>query len=137
MTVGTIDRRAPKRGLMASAIAWVWPQPIRTEEQRAGFAWMGPLAAWMWPSRLEDERFGRRHGLMGVLFGWMWPQGLDRGMQRWWRASWLWSWIWPGRVMGPNGEICPLAPWHPAARPRSARPIPGIGKWAATAAPRR
>jgi len=116
VTAGTIQTRNAKRGLLASATAWVWPQPLRTDDRPAG-AWMGPLAAWLWPSRLENESFGRRHGLMASLFGWMWPQGLDRGMQRWWRASWLWSWMWPGRVMGPNGEICPLAPWHPAARP--------------------
>jgi hypothetical protein len=43
---------------------------------------------------------------------WLWPEAADRGLARWWRASWLWSWAWPGRVMGPDGEICPLAPWH-------------------------
>ena len=62
MSVGMLERRGVRRGLLASAVAWVWPAPRRGEERR-GVGWLGP-AAWLWASRLEDERFGRRHGLM-------------------------------------------------------------------------
>ena len=75
MTAGTVEIRARRRGLLASAIAWVWPQPLQTERRRAGYAWLGSLAAWLWPSRLEDGAYGRRHGLIAMLFGWMWPAG--------------------------------------------------------------
>ncbi|MDZ4370840.1 MAG: hypothetical protein U1C74_05385, partial [Phenylobacterium sp.] len=112
---GAAFRRRP--GLMASAVAWVWPQPLQSERRSAAATGLlGTLAGWLWPSRLQDERFGQRHGLMAALFGWMWPQGADRGLARMWRSSWLWSWMWPGRVLGPDGEICPISPWHPAAR---------------------
>jgi hypothetical protein len=70
----------------------------------------------MWPTATHDEAPGRRHGLLAMLFGWAWPSAFDRGFKRFWKTSWLWSWMWPGRVMGPDGEVCALAPWHPAAR---------------------
>lgn len=105
-----------RRNLLASVVAWVWPAPRREERRRGATAWLGPLGA-LFPSRLGQGARTRDRGLMALLFGWMWPSNVDRGMARWWRKSWMWAWMWPGRVMGPNGEICPLAPWHPAMRP--------------------
>ena len=55
MTAGTIQTGNAKRGLLASAIAWIWPQPLRTEDKRAAYGWMGPLAPWQTPARREDH----------------------------------------------------------------------------------
>src|SRR4051794_24705653 len=106
-----------RKGLLRTSVAWLWPA-ARDEADRKGLGWLNALAAWMWPSALQDEKFGQRHwGPLGSIVGWIWPSAVDLGLARWWRSSWLWSWMWPGRVMGPDGEICPLAPWHAAVRP--------------------
>ncbi|MBJ7412735.1 MAG: hypothetical protein JHD15_20585, partial [Phenylobacterium sp.] len=117
MTVNAIDTRRPHaRSRKSALLAWIWPEPRQDDEGR-GAAWLAGLLGWMWPSALHDENTGRAgRGLMALLFGWAWPSQFDRGFKRFWKASWLWSWMWPGRVMGPDGEICALAPWHPAAR---------------------
>ncbi|WP_296600376.1 hypothetical protein, partial [Phenylobacterium sp.] len=114
----TVQAIGPRRGrsLKAALLTWVWPQPLDTEE-RGGAGWLAALLGWMWPSAVHDERPGARHGLMAALFGWLWPSNVDNGFKRFWKLSWLWSWMWPGRVLGPDGEICALAPWHPAVRP--------------------
>ncbi|MFN9927099.1 MAG: hypothetical protein ACK53I_09195, partial [Phenylobacterium sp.] len=117
MSVASYRDDRPRRGAAGAALAWLWPDPLETEARRAGWPWVAQLGAWLWPDRLNDEPFGRRHGLMAMMFGWAWPEGLDQNTAKWWRESWMWSWIWPGRVMGPDGEICPLMPWHAAMRP--------------------
>ena len=115
MTVEAISTdQARARRRKAALLAWIWPEPLDRAER--GPAPTAGLLAWLWPSALEDATHSRRHGLMALLFGWAWPSKIDGGLKRFWRTSWLWSWMWPGRVMGPDGEVCALAPWHPAAR---------------------
>lgn len=111
--------RGGKRILLATAVAWLWPQPLAHKNKRGGWLWLSGLVGWLWPRPLQREFDGakaRRAGLPWLL-GWAWPRALDNRLSRWWKLSWLWSWAWPGRLMGPHGEICPLAPWHPALQP--------------------
>ncbi|MCW5760665.1 MAG: hypothetical protein KIS90_12930, partial [Phenylobacterium sp.] len=110
-------RGRKRAGLATSLLAWLWPDAREQRDERAGLLAWSSLLGWLWPSAVHDETYGRPHGLMAILFGWMWPNVADRGVRRWWHFSWLWSWMWPGKVLGPDGEICPLAPWHPALRP--------------------
>ncbi|MBU2362954.1 MAG: hypothetical protein KKB47_08855, partial [Alphaproteobacteria bacterium] len=117
MTMDAIrNDRAQARTRKGALLAWIWPEPREDAEGR-GAGWLASLLGWMWPSAVHDENFGRRHGLMAMAFGWAWPSNFDRAFKSFWKKSWLWSWMWPGRVMGPDGEICALAPWHPAVRP--------------------
>ena len=123
MTISAIPNdqmgRGGKQNLFATAVAWLWPQPLAHEDKRGGWLWLSGLIGWMWPRPLQREFDGAKARRAGLpwLMGWAWPRALDGNLSRWWKLSWLWSWVWPGRLMGPHGEICPLAPWHPALQP--------------------
>ena len=114
MTAIHFDARPARRpALLVSMITWLWPEPLSSSRRRVGALWWFASVAAIWPRPLQRDFArtapmgygGRRSSL-----------ALDRVLSRWWRVSWLWAWMWPGRLMGPDGEICPLAPWHPALK---------------------
>ncbi|WP_397402290.1 PEPxxWA-CTERM sorting domain-containing protein [Phenylobacterium sp.] len=112
---------ALRPALLVSLLTWLWPEPLRSKRRRVGALWWFALVAAIWPRPLQRD-FTRAEptGRGGRLFSYT----LDRFLSRWWRVSWLWAWMWPGRLMGPDGEICPLVPWHPALQAQVCDAVP-------------
>ena len=116
----TPPARSP--ALPVSLLAWLWPEPLRSKRRRGGVLWWFASVAAIWPGPLQRDFTRAKPMGQGGRHS---NRSLDRFLSRWWRVSWLWAWMWPGRLLGPDGEICPLVPWHPALQAQVCDVEPG------------
>ena len=73
-----------RQSLLASALTWLWPEPLEHNRRPVGAIWLNSLVGWMWPRPLQREFDGagvRRAGLPRLM-GWAWPNKLDIALTR-------------------------------------------------------